>query len=53
MPEKFSDLRRNRNGGIQIMKLSFGFGNGTQEVEVPDKNLMAVLMANEMEHERR
>ena len=35
------------------MKLSFGFGNGVQEVEVPDKNLMAVLMANEMEHERR
>ena len=35
------------------MKLTFGFGNGVQEVEVPDNNLMAVLTANAMEHERR
>ena len=35
------------------MKLEFGFGDGIQEVEVPEKNLMAVLKANEMEHERR
>lgn len=31
------------------MKLSFGFGTGTQEVEVPDKNLLGVLHANEVE----
>lgn len=35
------------------MKLSFGFGNGVQEVELPEENLIAVLTANEMEHERR
>ena len=35
------------------MKLSFGFGDGVQEVELPEKNLIATLMANEMEHERR
>ena len=35
------------------MKLEFGYGKGTQVVEVPDKNLLAVLEANEMEHERR
>lgn len=29
------------------MKLSFGFGTSTQEVEVPEKNLMGVLHANE------
>lgn len=29
------------------MKLSFGFGAGTQEVEVPEKNLLGVLHANE------
>ena len=34
------------------MKLSFGYGDGFQEVEVPEKNLIAVLTANEMEHER-
>lgn len=33
------------------MKLSFGFGTGTQEVEVPDRNLMGVLHANEVELE--
>ena len=35
------------------MKLEFGYGKGVQIVDVPDKNLMAVLTANEMEHERR
>ena len=35
------------------MKLTFGFGNGVQEVELPEKNLIATLKANEMEHERR
>ena len=34
------------------MKLEFGYGKGVQIVDVPDKNLMAVLTANEMEHER-
>ena len=34
------------------MKLEFGYGQGIQEVEVPEKNLLAVLTANEMEHER-
>lgn len=28
------------------MKLSFGFGTSTQEVKVPKKNLMEILMAN-------
>lgn len=31
------------------MLLSFGFGAGTQQVQVPDKNLMGVLHANEVE----
>ena len=31
------------------MKLSFGFGAGTQEVEVPEKNLLGILRANEVE----
>lgn len=35
------------------MKMEFGYGKGTQIVEIPDRNLMAVLTANEMEHERR
>ena len=30
------------------MRLSFGFGTSTQEVEVPEKNLIAVLHANEV-----
>ena len=30
------------------MKLEFGFGTGTQAVEVPDKNLMGVLMSNDV-----
>ena len=35
------------------MRMEFGYGKGVQSVEIPDKNLMAVLTANEMEHERR
>lgn len=35
------------------MKLEFGYGKGIQTVEVPDNNLMAVLAANEIDHERR
>lgn len=35
------------------MKLEFGYGKTVQTVEVPEKNLMAVLTANPMEHERR
>lgn len=35
------------------MKLTFGYGSGVQEVELPEENLLATLMANEMEHERR
>lgn len=30
------------------MKLTFGFGNGVQEVEVPEKNLIAELHANKV-----
>lgn len=32
------------------MKLKFGYGKSTQVVEVPDKNLIAELHANPMEH---
>jgi nickel-dependent lactate racemase len=35
------------------MRLEFGFGDGIQEVELPEKNLIATLMANELNHERR
>ncbi len=35
------------------MKLDFGYGKGIQTVEVPDRNLIAVLTANEITHERR
>ena len=35
------------------MKLEFGYGIGVQVVDVPDKNLMGVLQANPMQHERR
>lgn len=31
------------------MKLEFGLGTGTQTVDVPDKNLLGVLRANEVE----
>ena len=35
------------------MKLEFGYGTGVQTIEVPDKNLLGVLMSNPIEHERR
>ena len=35
------------------MKVEFGYGNGVQIVDIPDKNLDQVLVANEIEHERR
>ena len=31
------------------MKLSFGFGSGVQEVDVPEQNLIGVLRANEVQ----
>ena len=34
------------------MKLEFGYGKGVQTVQVPDENLLKVLRANPMEHER-
>ena len=30
------------------MKIEFGFGTGTQTVDVPEKNLLGVLMANDV-----
>ena len=35
------------------MKLEFGYGKGVQTVEVAEKNLLAVLQSNPMEHMRR
>jgi len=35
------------------MILEFGYGNTVQTVDCPDKNLMGVLVSNEMQHERR
>ena len=35
------------------MKLEFGYGHGTQTVEVPEKNLIAVLESNPVAHQRR
>ena len=35
------------------MKLEFGYGTGVQTVEVPEKNLLAVLESNPVDHERR
>ena len=35
------------------MILEFGYGNGIQTAEVPDSCIQAVLLSNEMEHERR
>ena len=35
------------------MKLTFGYGTGVQTVEVPEKNLMAVLESNPIDHARR
>ena len=35
------------------MKLEFGYGNGVETAEVPEKNLLAVLQSNPAEHPRR
>ena len=35
------------------MRLEFGYGNGMQTVEVEEKNLLAVLESNPIDHERR
>ena len=35
------------------MKLEFGYGTGVQTVELPERNLMGVLTANTLTHERR
>lgn len=34
------------------MVLEFGYGNGVQTVQIPEKNLLAVLQANPLEHAR-
>ena len=34
------------------MKLEFGYGNGVQIVEAPEKNVMGVLLANPAAHAR-
>ena len=44
---------RHRYSEEKKVKLEFGYGKGIQTVEVPDRNLMAVLTANEIDHERR
>lgn len=33
------------------MKVEFGYGKTTQIVDIPDKNLDGILLANEIEHE--
>ena len=35
------------------MLLEFGYGNGSQSVDVPEEDLLGVLVSNEMDHERR
>ena len=35
------------------MKVEVGFGTGTQAVEVPDKNIIKTLRANDVTIERR
>ena len=35
------------------MLLELGYGNGVQTVEIPEKNLLEVLVSNPVEHERR
>ncbi|HIV17464.1 MAG TPA: nickel-dependent lactate racemase [Candidatus Alectryocaccobium stercorigallinarum] len=35
------------------MKIEFGYGNGVQTVDVPEKNLIDILVSNPMEHKRR
>ena len=34
------------------MRLDFGYGTDIQTVEIPDENLLGVLTANEIPHER-
>ena len=34
------------------MIVEFGFGKGTQNVDIPDENLQDILMSNPLEHER-
>ena len=34
------------------MKLEFGYGNTTQDVEIPEENLLSVLKSNPVNHER-
>lgn len=36
-----------------IMKLEFGYGNGVQTVDIPEKNLLCVLRATSMTHQRQ
>ena len=35
------------------MKLEFGYGKGVQTVEVPEENIIDILVSNPMEHARR
>lgn len=35
------------------MKVEFGYGNGVQTVDIPDRNLRGVLTSNPVAHERR
>ncbi len=35
------------------MKLEFGFGNGVQTVDVPEQNLMDILISNPIAHQHR
>ena len=34
------------------MRLEFGYGNSTESVEIPERNLLATLCANPIKHER-
>lgn len=34
------------------MKIDFGYGRGKQSVEIPEQNLLSVLVANDIPHER-
>ena len=34
------------------MIVEFGYGKGTQNVDIPDENLQEILMSNPLEHER-
>ena len=35
----------------QMMDINFGFGHTAQHVSIPEKNLLGVLCANEVEYE--